>query len=82
MPDSDRGDEASKSRRAPEVVAPTNRINIALPFSKIQTHEPSKELGELATIVAGLASLVEGLTPGTQSRTLYQQAQRLAQQLR
>ena len=82
MPDCDRGHEPSSTRRAPEVVAPTNKINVALPFSKILTHEPSGELGELATIVAGLASLVERLTPGTQSRKLHEHAQKLAEQLR
>ena len=48
----------------------------------IQTHEPSKELGELAEIVAGIAAIVQRLAPGTDSETLHQRAQTLAAQLR
>ena len=67
---------------SPGVVAPTNRINVALPFSRIQTHEPSKELGDLAEVVAELAELIHELTPGDRSTELHQRAQRLAAQLR
>ena len=42
-------------RAAPEVVAPTNRINVALPFSQIKLQEASPDLVELASIVAELA---------------------------
>ena len=42
-------------RAAPEIVAPTNRINVALPFSQIKVQEPTPELVELASIVAELA---------------------------
>ena len=38
MPDCSRGHEPSDTRRAPEVVAPTNRINVALPLSKIRNN--------------------------------------------
>ena len=82
MPADDPGEQPPKRRSAPEVVAPTNRINVALPVSMIQTHEPSKELGELAEIVAGIAAIVQRLAPGTDSETLHQRAQTLAAQLR
>ena len=59
-------------------MAPTNRINVALPFSKIQTDEPSKELGELAAIVAELASVVERLAPGEPAKEVQEHARRLA----
>ena len=42
-------------RAAPEIVAPTNRINVALPFSQIKLQEPTSDLVELASIVAELA---------------------------
>jgi hypothetical protein len=64
------------------MVAPTNRINVAFPFSRIQTHEPSRELGELAAVVAELAAIVQRLSPGTDSEALREHAQALAAQLR
>jgi hypothetical protein len=42
-------------RTAPEIVAPTNRINVALPFSQIKLQEPLPDLVELASIVSELA---------------------------
>jgi hypothetical protein len=63
-------------------VAPTNRINVALPFSKIQTHEPSKELAELATVVAQLAAVVEKLAPGAGAKELRERALTVVAQLR
>ena len=40
-------------------MVPTNKVTVALPFSKITVEEPNKELAELAVIVAELAALVE-----------------------
>ena len=51
--------EAKRPRQAPGVVAPTTRVNLALPFSKITVEEPGRELAELAAVVAGLAAAVE-----------------------
>lgn len=50
---------AERPRQAPGVVAPTTRLNLALPFSKITIEEPGKELIELAAIVADLAAAME-----------------------
>jgi hypothetical protein len=47
-------DATRAARTAPEVVAPTNRVNVAFPFSTITLQEPSKELAELAALVADL----------------------------
>jgi hypothetical protein len=74
--------EPPHPRVAPGVVAPTNRINVALPFSKIQVDEPSKDLGELAALVAELAAVVERVAPGEESRRLQDRADRLAAHLR
>jgi hypothetical protein len=79
---SGRGDDRHNTRHAPEIVVPTNRINVAFPFSRIETHEPSKELRELAEVVAKLASLTADLTPTQERRELLQRAQTLAQKLR
>lgn len=52
-------------RAVPEVVAPTNRVNVALPFSTLRVEETSPELAELASIVAELSALLDkaGSTP-------------------
>jgi hypothetical protein len=52
-------DGASHPSSAPRVVAPMNKVNVALPFSKITVEEPSKEFTELAAIVAALAAAME-----------------------
>jgi len=44
-------------RRRPPVVIPTNKVTVALPFSKITIEEPGRELAELTAIVAELAAL-------------------------
>ena len=50
---------ARRTKQAPGVVAPTTRVNLALPFSKITVEEPGKDLAELASIVAALAAVME-----------------------
>jgi hypothetical protein len=50
---------ARRTKQAPDVVAPTTRVNLALPFSKITVEEPGKDLAELASIVAALAAVME-----------------------
>ena len=50
---------ARRTKQAPGVVAPTTRVNLALPFSKIMVEEPGKDLAELASIVAALAAVME-----------------------
>ena len=46
---------APRTRAAPRVVAPTNKVTVALPFSKITLEEPGKEVAELAAIVEHVA---------------------------
>ncbi len=58
---------AERPRQAPGVVAPTTRLNLALPFSRITIEEPGKELVELAAIVADLAAAME---PAAQEQEL------------
>jgi len=63
---------------APRMIAPTNKVNVALPFSKITVEEPSKEFRELARIVAGLAAAMERLVPGQEVTGLRERADVIA----
>ena len=45
---------ASRSRAAPRVVAPRNKVNVALPFGRITVEEPGKMAVGDWIIVAGL----------------------------
>ena len=69
-------------RAVPEVVAPTNRVNVALPLSKITVQEPSEELAELAAVVAALADSLAELAPGERTTKLRKSARALAARLR
>lgn len=73
---------ARRRRQAPEVVAPTTRVNLALPFSKITVEEPGKELAELAAIVAGLAAAIEAAVPEPGLPELRERADALMARLR
>jgi len=79
---SDRSKEKLKGHSGPEVVAPTNRVNVALPFGSVHIEESSKELVELAKLVAELAAVTEDLSPGPRVRGLREHAQELALRLR
>lgn len=68
-------------RPVPEVVAPTNRVNVALPFSSLRVEESSKDLAELAAVVADLTEIVEGLAPGPKMRRLRERARVLTNRL-
>ena len=62
----------------PPVVIPTNKVTVALPFSKITIEEPGRELAELAAIVAVLASFVEAAATEPEATQLLLRAQALA----
>ncbi len=70
-----------RSRR-PSIVMPTNRVTVALPFSKITVEEPDRELAELAAIVAELAALVEAAAPEPEAAQLRLRGQALAARVR
>jgi hypothetical protein len=69
------------TRSAPEVVAPTNRINVALPFARIEVTESSKELADLAGIVNELVAIVEASSPSSKMKRLRDRAAALNAQL-
>jgi hypothetical protein len=74
-------DSATRPSRAP-VVIPTNKVTVALPFSKITIEEPGRELVELTAIVAELAALVEAATTEPEATELRLRAQALAARVR
>jgi hypothetical protein len=60
---------APRSRSAPRVVAPRNKVNVALPFSRITAEEPLKmtvgdwiSLTGLVVSVAGFSFVIWQLT--------------------
>ena len=69
-------------RQAPRVVAPTNKVTVALPFSKITLEEPGKEVAELAAIVAELTAIVEQVAEGPELARLRDRAEALAARTR
>ena len=70
MTDDDSGVERPKAHSAPSVIAPTNRGNVALPFSSINIEESSRDLAELAAVVVELVTIVEGVAPGPKIKRL------------
>jgi hypothetical protein len=64
------------------MIAPTNKVNVALPFSKITVEEPSKEFRELARIVAGLAAAMERLSTEPELTRLRERADVIVAQSR
>lgn len=57
------GVSASKPAKPPAVHAPSNRVNIAFPFSEIKLEEPSKELAELAALLFDLIGTMAEWVP-------------------
>ncbi len=73
--------DTKERSHAPELVAPSTRVNVALPFSKIQVQEPSQDLAELAAMVEALARFVHHTTPGHESDALVKRARAIAARL-
>ena len=76
------GPDGQVSRKGPENVASTTRVNVALPFSQFKIQEPSTQLAELSALVAELAELVAEAVPGPKAERLQRRAHDLAGQLR
>ena len=57
-------------------------MNLALPFSKITVGEPTKELAELASVVAALAAVLERTADDPFLPALRKRAEALAGRLR
>ncbi len=76
------GHRGSKSRGAPEVVAPSSRVNVAFPFSQIKVEEPSRELAELASLVFELVGTMAEWVPEDHLEELSARARALRDRLR
>ena len=63
------GDESASAGRE-FVNAPSNRTNIALPFSKFEVQEPSAELSELAGLLCELIETFERTVPKARRKEL------------
>jgi hypothetical protein len=72
----------SKTRGAPEVVAPSSRVNVAFPFSQIKVEEPSQELAELASLVFELVGTMAEWVPEEHLEELSARARALRDRLR
>ena len=68
-------------RGAPGIVAPSNRVNVALPFSTMRIEEPSSELAELVAIVSDLLGALDQ-DGGEEIARLRARAEALATRLR
>ena len=73
---------ARRSGQAPGIVAPTTRLNVALPFSRITVEEPRRDVAELAVIVADLAAAIEKSAPEPSLPELRKRAEAVAARLR
>ena len=71
-----------RARPAPAIVTPLTKVNLALPFSKITVGEPTKELAELASVVAALAAVLERTADDPFLPELRKRAEALAGRLR
>ena len=71
-----------ESRKGPEVVAPSSRVNVAFPFSQIKLQEPSQELADLAGLVFDLVVAMAQWVPEDQLEELRARAQALRERLR
>jgi len=76
------GQRRSKFRGAPEVVAPSNNVNVAFPFSQIKVEEPSRELAELASLLLDLIATMAEWVPEDHLEELSVRARALRDRLR
>ena len=76
------GKRGSKLHAAPSIVAPSNRVNVALPFSQIKVDEPSRELAELAALVFDLLGTMAEWVPEDELEELSARARVLRDRLR
>jgi hypothetical protein len=72
--------ERHQDRSGPETVNGSTRVNVAFPFSKINVQDPSKELGQLAALVADLITALEATT-GEQLKELRERSEDLVARL-
>jgi hypothetical protein len=76
-----KGIETAPQKVAPEKVTSTTHVNVALPFAKVEVHEPSEYLLALATLVQDMAGLLARTAPGHETDAV-DRANELAARLR
>ena len=74
--------EQGRVRPGPQVVAPSNRVNVAFPFSQIKVEEPSRELADLASLVVDLLAELSEWVPEERLGELRERAERVRERLR
>jgi hypothetical protein len=83
VPPADRNGAGGRmGRQVPQVVAPTNRVNVAFPFSQIKLQEASKELAELASLFFDLVVAMAEWVPEDQLEELRTRAKAVRDALR
>jgi hypothetical protein len=65
----------------PGIVAPSNKVVVALPFGRVEIGHDSQELHELAQLVAELADVIARQIPGPDETHLSERARALAGRL-
>ena len=73
-----KGIDPAPEKPAPERVTSTTHVNVALPFAKLEVHEPSEHLLALTTLVQDLAALLARMAPGPDAEDLVSRAAALA----
>ena len=73
-----KGIDPALEKAAPERVTSTTHVNVALPFAKLEVHEPSEHLLALTTLVQDLAALLARTAPGPDAEDLVSRAAALA----
>jgi hypothetical protein len=74
--------EAADTARTRSVHAPSQRINVALPFSQIKLQEASAELRELADLVVDVVEVLSDSVPEHRLAPLRDKAEALRARLR
>jgi len=77
-----KGIDTAPQKTAPERVTSTTHVNVALPFAKLEVHEPSEHLLALTTLVQDLAGLLARTTPSPEAEDLLRRAEELAAKIR
>ena len=73
-----KGIDPALEKAAPERVTSTTHVNVALPFAKLEVHEPSEHLLAPTTLVQDLAALLARMAPGPDAEDLVSRAAALA----
>jgi hypothetical protein len=70
MPERLEPSSAASERSAPDTVAPTTRITVAFPLSRISIGESSEQLDAVVELLRELTDLVVTTAPGARAEAL------------